>query len=70
MTLTGSSVWPLMLCFLWSAGPLLGSLNLDQKPNAARRRRYIEEAELFNIEVNEPTEILFSPPFFMFFMLL
>ncbi|XP_059207613.1 A disintegrin and metalloproteinase with thrombospondin motifs 2-like [Centropristis striata] len=37
-------------------GPLLGSLNLNQNmfwsgPGAARHRRYIEEAELFNIEV-------------------
>ncbi|TNM84399.1 hypothetical protein fugu_008577 [Takifugu bimaculatus] len=37
-------------------GPLLGSLNLNQgvlesKTSSARRRRYIEEAELFNIEV-------------------
>ncbi|CAK6982797.1 LOW QUALITY PROTEIN: A disintegrin and metalloproteinase with thrombospondin motifs 2-like [Scomber scombrus] len=35
-------------------GPLLGSLNLKQnatKSNSARQRRYIEEAELFNIEV-------------------
>ncbi|XP_023254949.1 A disintegrin and metalloproteinase with thrombospondin motifs 2-like [Seriola lalandi dorsalis] len=41
-----------------SPGPLLGSLNLNQNQNllwsasgSARRRRYIEEAELFNIEV-------------------
>ncbi|XP_040005623.1 A disintegrin and metalloproteinase with thrombospondin motifs 2 isoform X2 [Xiphias gladius] len=37
-------------------GPLLGSLNLNQNAlwstsSSARRRRYIEEAELFNIEV-------------------
>ncbi|XP_076607376.1 A disintegrin and metalloproteinase with thrombospondin motifs 2-like isoform X1 [Chaetodon auriga] len=37
-------------------GPLLGSLNLNQnmlqsRSSSARRRRYIEEAELFNIEV-------------------
>ncbi|GLD71135.1 A disintegrin and metalloproteinase with thrombospondin motifs 2-like protein [Lates japonicus] len=37
-------------------GPLLGSLNLNQNvlwstSGSARRRRYIEEAELFNIEV-------------------
>ncbi|XP_040907946.1 A disintegrin and metalloproteinase with thrombospondin motifs 2-like [Toxotes jaculatrix] len=37
-------------------GPLLGSLSWNQNvlwsaSNAARRRRYIEEAELFNIEV-------------------
>nr|XP_046266471.1 A disintegrin and metalloproteinase with thrombospondin motifs 2 [Scatophagus argus] len=37
-------------------GPLLGSLNLNQnvlrsRSDSARRRRYIEEAELFNIEV-------------------
>lgn len=41
-----------------SPGPLLGSLNLTQsvlrsRSQSARRRRYIEEAELFNIEVNE-----------------
>ncbi|XP_030292867.1 A disintegrin and metalloproteinase with thrombospondin motifs 2-like isoform X1 [Sparus aurata] len=37
-------------------GPLLGSLNLNQnellsRSGSGRRRRYIEEAELFNIEV-------------------
>ncbi|XP_035522649.1 A disintegrin and metalloproteinase with thrombospondin motifs 2-like [Morone saxatilis] len=42
--------------FCWSAGPLLGSLNLNQnvlwsRSGSARRRRNIEEAELFNIEV-------------------
>lgn len=40
------------------SGPLLGSLNFNQEvlgspPGSARRRRYIEEAELFNIEVSE-----------------
>lgn len=39
-------------------GPLLGSLNLKKEmlgslSGSARRRRYIEEAELFNIEVSE-----------------
>lgn len=47
-----------LLRFLLSSGPLLGSLNLNQsvfwsRSDSARRRRYIEEAELFNIEVNE-----------------
>ncbi|KAI3374072.1 hypothetical protein L3Q82_022644, partial [Scortum barcoo] len=39
--------------FFPQAGPLLGSLNLNQwsRPGPARRRRYIEEPELFNIEV-------------------
>lgn len=42
-------------------GPLLGSLNLNQgvsKTSSARRRRYIEEAELFNIEVREESRPL------------
>lgn len=39
-----------------SPGPLLGSLNWNQKvaslgSSSARHRRFIEEAELFNIEV-------------------
>ncbi|XP_039883048.1 A disintegrin and metalloproteinase with thrombospondin motifs 2-like isoform X1 [Simochromis diagramma] len=32
-------------------GPLFGSLNLNVASGSARRRRYIEEAELFHIEV-------------------
>jgi len=45
-----------------SPGPLLGSLTLDQnlswsRSSSARRRRHIEEAELFNIEVNELLKI-------------
>lgn len=46
-------------------GPLLGSLNLNQgvlgsTTGSARRRRYIEEAEMFNIEVSEDSGTLNS----------
>lgn len=44
------------------SGPLLGSLNLKQEvllppSGSARRRRYIEEAEMFNIEVSQPSSL-------------
>lgn len=47
------------------SGPLLGSLNLNQwgsgsTTSSARRRRYIEEAEMFNIEVSEDSRTLNS----------
>lgn len=41
-----------------SPGSLFGSLNFSQISNSTRRRRYIEEAELFNIEVNNHNFII------------
>lgn len=41
-----------------SPGSLFGSLNFSQRSNSTRRRRYIEEAELFNIEVSDHNFII------------
>lgn len=42
-----------------SPGSLFGSLNFSQRSNSTRRRRrYIEEAELFNIEVSHHNFII------------
>lgn len=43
---------------LMSPGSLFGSLNFSQRSDSTRRRRYIEEAELFNIEVNHHNLII------------
>lgn len=43
---------------LMSPGSLLGSLNFSQRSNSTRRRRYIEDAELFNIEVSHHSFII------------
>lgn len=42
--------------------PLLGSLGLWQTFGSSRRRRYIEEAELFNIEVSAQFDIKDDEP--------
>lgn len=62
--------WTFVHLWCVCVGALLGSLNFTQKSASSprRQRRYIEEAEMFNIEVNYQDFI--NDHFFCLFMLL